>query len=352
MSQPEPSPRADALLTVAGLTLSIASETGQVEILSGVDFEVFPGESVGIVGESGSGKSMTLRCIARLTPTGAEVGGTLELGGTAVASLKGAALRDHRRHSVSTIFQDPRTAINPLQRIDEFLLEAVKDSGGDRAATRERAVDLLRRMGIPDPQRRMRQYPYELSGGLLQRVMIASVLLASPALILADEPTTALDVTTQSDVLALTEELRRDQSAAMVFVTHDLDLALAICDKVAVLYAGRVLEIADADTLRTSARHPYTRGLLASRPPVDRRLDTLPVIDGPPISASQAGVGCPFHSRCPVRLDLCATALPQVTAYPGGSVRCHRSDEIASGLDVVASESADQLDTLGAQHGS
>jgi oligopeptide/dipeptide ABC transporter ATP-binding protein len=351
MAQPELVRSTAALLTVAGLTMSIAGETGPVEILAGVDFEVLPGEAVGIVGESGSGKSMTLRCIARLTPAGAEVGGTLELGGTSVASLRGASLRDYRRRSVSTIFQDPRTAINPLQRIDEFLLEAVKDSGGDRAGARGRAVDLLTRMGITDPERRMRQYPYELSGGLLQRVMIASVLLASPALILADEPTTALDVTTQSDVLALTEELRHDQSAAMVFVTHDLDLALAICDKVAVLYAGRVLEMADADTLRTAARHPYTRGLLASRPPVDRRLETLPVIDGPPISASQAGAGCPFHPRCPVRLDVCATELPEVTAYPGGSVRCHRSDEIASGLDVVAPDEADQLSELGVQHG-
>ncbi|MCU1680624.1 MAG: Oligopeptide/dipeptide transporter, ATP-binding protein C-terminal protein [Amycolatopsis sp.] len=318
------------LLDVSGLTLDLPGAHGYVPILTGLDLQVRPGEAVGIVGESGSGKSMTLRCIARLAPEGARIGGSITVGGRDVSTLKRSALRDYRRRETAVIFQDPRSAINPIQRVGDFLIETARDAGADVPAARRAAVDMLSRMGIVDPERRMGQFPFELSGGLLQRVMIASVLLSGPSLILADEPTTALDVTTQSDVLAISEELRRDSGTALVFVTHDLDLALSICDRVVVLYAGTVLELADAETIRHAPAHPYTRGLLASRPPLDERLAELPVIDGAPISAADAGGGCPFLERCPSRIPLCEKTKPKLQAFRGGQVRCHRAEELAT----------------------
>jgi len=322
----------EPLLELRDLRLELTTDDGRARpILRGISLSVRAGESVGIVGESGSGKSMTLRCISRLTPPGARVRGDVRVGGLDVNRLRRNDLRRFRQTQVGYVFQDPRAAINPLHSVGDFLLEVARDRRLDLAAARTAAVDVLSRMGITDPERRMRQYPYELSGGLLQRVMIASVLLAEPALLLADEPTTALDVTTQSDVLALTDRLRRDRQIAMLFVTHDLDLALAVCSRVVVMYAGSVLEIADAETVRSGPLHPYTRGLLASRPPLDTRLDRIPVIPGSPVAAADAGSGCPFAGRCPVRVPRCADEMPMTTVHAGGLVRCHRHQEIAAG---------------------
>ena len=328
---------ADPLLLLRDLRLGVPGDDGHDRpILRGVDLTVRAGEAIGLVGESGSGKSMTLRCIARLAPSGSTVSGDVRLGGRDVFRLRGNDLRRFRRTEVGYVFQDPRAAINPMHSIGDFLLEPARDRGEDLAAARADATDMLRRMGITDPERRMRQHPFELSGGLLQRVMIASVLLARPGLLLADEPTTALDVTTQSDVLALTDQLRREHGIAMLFVTHDLDLAMAVCSRIVVLYAGQVLEVADSETIRRAPRHPYTRGLLASRPPLEVRLPQIPVIPGAPISAADAGPGCSFAGRCPVALPECSRSLPAPVAHPGGSVSCHRVEEIAAGsLDHV-----------------
>jgi oligopeptide/dipeptide ABC transporter ATP-binding protein len=325
------------LLRLRDLHLDIAGDDGRERpILRGIDLSVQAGEAVGIVGESGSGKSMTLRCIARLTPPGARVEGDVQVGGQDVNRLRGSQLRRFRRSDVGYVFQDPRAAINPMHSIGDFLLEPARDRGEDLAVATTAAADMLTRMGIADPQRRMRQYPFELSGGLLQRVMIASVLLRRPALLLADEPTTALDVTTQSDVLGLTDRLRRDNGIAMLFVTHDLDLAMAVCSRIVVLYAGQVLEVADSDTLRRAPLHPYTRGLLASRPPLDVRLPRIPVIPGTPVSAADAGPGCPFTARCPVALPVCGIVFPDRLTHPGGVVACHRAEQIAAGaLDAA-----------------
>ena len=312
------------LLEIDDLTVDIAG----APILRGVSLAVAAGESVGIVGESGSGKSMTLRALARLLPDAATARGGVRLGGTDVLGLRGAALRDHRR-GLGMVFQDPRSAINPVHTVGSFLLERARDTGADLASARARAVAVLGRMGITDAERRMAQYPFELSGGLLQRVMIASVLMERPRLLLADEPTTALDVTTQADVLALTEELRRESGTALLFVTHDLDLAAAVCDRIVVMYGGRVLESAPADSLATSAVHPYTRALLASRPPLDRRLEEIPVVPGSPVPAAATGPGCPFADRCPVALPVCATTLPDERVVGTSRVRCHLAEEAA-----------------------
>ena len=326
----------DPLVSLRDVSLQIDSDSGPVTILRKVNLSVSAGEAVGIVGESGSGKSMMLRCIARTLPPGATTTGRVTVAGRDVSALRGSQLRAYRRGEVGMIFQDPRSAINPVHRVEAFLLEPAKDAHGDLAAARLQALATLTRMGVSDPERRMRQYPFELSGGLLQRVMIASVLQARPSLLLADEPTTALDVTTQSDVLALTNELRAERAMAMVFVTHDLDLALAVCSRVVVVYAGRVLETATAAAVEAGPLHPYTRGLLASRPPLTTRLDEIPSIPGSPVSAADAGDGCPFYGRCPVRLDRCARQMPEVTVHDGSEVRCHRAEDIAVGaLDHV-----------------
>jgi oligopeptide/dipeptide ABC transporter ATP-binding protein len=309
-------------------------EIGGVPILRGVSFAVAPGEAVGLVGESGSGKSLTLRALARLLPDRSRTTGEVLLDGTDTLTLPKGRLRAHRR-DLGMVFQDPRAAINPVHTVGSFLLERARDTGGDLEDARERATSMLRRMGIGDPERRMAQYPFELSGGLLQRVMIASVLMERPRLLLADEPTTALDVTTQSDVLALAGELRREAGTAMLLVTHDLDLANAVCDRIVVMYGGRVLETASTTEIASRPVHPYTRGLLASRPPLTRRLDVIPVVPGTPVAASATGPGCPFASRCPVAVAMCATELPEERTVAGSLVRCHRADEVAAGeLDV------------------
>lgn len=330
------------LLSVRGLRMDIPGQDGPAHILLGIDLDVANGEALGLVGESGSGKSMTLRCIARLVPPGAQVTGTMTVADADVGGLGRAALRHYRGRTVGFIFQDPRVAINPIRRIRDFLLEAARDRNEDLAETSGRARQLLENMGIPDAERRMRQYPFELSGGLLQRIMIASVLLARPRLILADEPTTALDVTTQSDVLVLTDDLRREQATAMIFVTHDIDLALAFCSRVAVMYAGMIVEVATSAALRDRPRHPYTIGLLASRPPLDHRLERIPAVPGTPLPAADYATGCPFVARCPVRIQTCHTLLPQLLDHAAGQVRCHRADEIAAGTLQV-----DFADTVG-----
>lgn len=321
----------EPLVRLQHVSLWLPTDDGMTPVLHDVSLDVAAGEAVGVVGESGSGKSMTLRCITQTLPSGARMTGTVSVAGRDIASLGHADLRGYRRNEVGFIFQDPRSAINPVHTIGDFLLEPTRDRGEDVVAARARAVELLARMGVGDPQRRMAQYPFELSGGLLQRVMIASVLHAGPRLILADEPTTALDVTTQSDVLALTNELRTNQQTAMLFVTHDLDLALAVCSRIVVLYAGRVLEVASAHTVENAPLHPYTRALLASRPPIGVRLDVIPVIAGAPVAASEVGAACAFAARCPVQLPICHEQPPLLLARGSDLVACHRAEEIAAG---------------------
>ena len=320
-----------SVLDVQGLSVDIDTAAGRVPILRDVAFTVGAGEAVGLVGESGSGKSMTLRAIARLLPPSARASGMITINDTPVASLGRGALRALRSRELGFVFQDPRAAVNPMHRVGDFLTEPVRDRRGDVRAATARAAELLTRIGVPDPERRMRQYPAELSGGLLQRVVIAAALMAGPSLLLADEPTTALDVTTQSDVLALVDQLRREQGTAMVFVTHDLDLALAVCDRVVVLYAGQVVEVASAASLVAAPVHPYTRGLFASRPPLDRRVEPMPAIEGVPAALADVPVGCPFQARCPIVQDRCRTTLPPLVPVGDELVRCHRTDELRAG---------------------
>ncbi len=264
------------LLTVDDLTVEIDVEGETRHILNGVSFQVREGEALGLVGEAGSGKSMTVKAIDRLLPRGARQGGSIRFDGDDVATLRGPGLRRYRA-DVAMVFQDPGVAINPVRSIGDFMTEAlVTNRGVSRKEANRRAIEMLDRVRIPDGARRLGQYPHELSGGLLQRVMIASTLLTSPRLLLADEPTTALDVSTQAEIMLILDELRRELGLAVVFITHDLELAGAICDRLAVMYAGEIVE--QGAHVYEAPRHPYTIELMAARPDIDRRVERLPVL--------------------------------------------------------------------------
>ncbi|NUR29451.1 MAG: ABC transporter ATP-binding protein [Catenulispora sp.] len=317
------------MLRLRDVDVALNVEGRMRPVLSGLNLELAEGEALGLVGESGSGKSMTVRTITRLLPQGAQVGGTVEVGGRDVLSMRPAELRTFRGSEVGVIFQDPRAALNPTHRIGEFLGEALTvNRGVSKAEAARRSAELLASVGIDDAERRLRQYPHELSGGMLQRVMIASVLAAEPRLILADEPTTALDVTIQAEVVGILDRLRRERGLSMVFITHDLDLALAVCDRVAVMYAGSVVEVRSARDLHETARHPYTIGLLGSRPSIDRRAERLAAVPGRPVSAFEAGDGCAFAARCGFVREPCRVGRPRLEEFEGGLVRCHRVEEI------------------------
>lgn len=303
-------------------------------VVGDVSFDVAAGSAVGLVGESGSGKSMTAKAIMRLLPRGAQVSGEVTFGGESVLDMGTRRLAHFRSAEVGLIHQDPRAHTNPLHTVGDFIIEGVVSAKlMSVAEATELAVHLLSEVGVADGARRMRQYPHQLSGGLLQRVMIVMALMPSPALILADEPTTALDVTVQSDVMAILDEQRRDRELAMVFITHDLDLASAVCDQLAVMYAGNIVEYGDAEVVQERPMHPYTAGLLASRPSPDTRRE-LVAIPGQPIAAYEAGTGCVFASRCQFATTLCKLDRPELRRVDDRLVACHRSEELAAELQT------------------
>lgn len=318
-------------LEIRDLKVSLASGRSRRPILAGVSLNIAPRETVGLVGESGSGKSTTGRAVLRLFPRGAEVSGTLELAGFSVMDLSGRALREFRSRQVGMIYQDPRSRINPLRKVGDFITEALRDRGVSRADADERAITLLEAVSVPDAPRRMRQYPGELSGGLLQRVMIASVLVAEPSLMVADEPTSALDVTTQEEVVAIMAHACRERKMALLFITHDLDLAAAVSDRIAVMYAGLVLELVPSERLHSGSRHPYTVALLRSRPSLLSR-QRIQAIPGTPMAAYESGEGCVFATRCPLAMDRCVRERPSLRTVDGSEVACHRAEEVEAML--------------------
>ena len=276
------------LLQVTDLRMSLSIDDRDVTLLNGVSFTVASGEAVGIVGESGSGKSLTLGSIIGLHPSLATVSGDVMFGERSVLELSERELRRHRSDDVGMVFQDPHAAINPVHRVGDFLTEPYRGRPRrERAAAAAKAAELLRQVRITDPARVLRCYPHQLSGGMLQRVMIASVLMRDPRLILADEPTTALDVTTQAEVVALLDEARRNGGASLVLVSHDIELVAAVCDRIVVMYAGVVVEqLTPAKLHAGQIAEPYTEALLASRPDITRRQHRLPVV---PFSVADKG---------------------------------------------------------------
>ncbi|MEU1865873.1 ABC transporter ATP-binding protein [Streptomyces gardneri] len=315
-------------LDVQGLRISLPGTARPV--LDGVDLHVGAGETVALVGESGSGKTLTSRSALNLLPPGAVVEGAVRVRGEDVLTMNADQLRALRTGTVSMIFQDPRAALNPLRRIGDFLVESVTLTGSmSRADATARAVELLRAVGLDESA--LRKYPGQVSGGMLQRVMIAAALMGGPALVLADEPTTALDVTTQAEVIALLAALRARFGTGLLFVTHDLDLAAAISDRVYVMYAGRIAESGPAEALFARPRHPYTAALLASTPRLEAPQGRLAAIDGQPPDLRQELVGCPFAARCHLATEICGRQAPEPRPAPGSphhQAACHHSDRL------------------------
>jgi len=320
-----------ALLEVSGLTVRLPAGT----VLREISFAIRPGEALGLVGESGSGKSMTAKAVARLLPAGAASTGSITFDDRNVLGLTPSELRRYRAE-VAMIFQDPRAHINPVRRIGDFMTEALRAQGVPAAESLRRAADMLEQVGIDDGRRRLRQYPHELSGGMLQRVMIGSALLTSPRLLLADEPTTALDVTIQAEVMAILDELRRSRGLSLLFITHDLELAGAICDRTAVMYAGQIVEVRSSDRLHDDPLHPYTAALAAARPDIAMTRPRLRAIPGRPLSAFEAPEDqCAFAPRCAHAADACRSSAPQLAALDGGQTRCLRAAELRGKLEVI-----------------
>ncbi|MEU6998823.1 ABC transporter ATP-binding protein [Nonomuraea sp. NPDC046570] len=314
------------LLEVENLTVRLAAGKAARPILDGVSLHVAQGETVGLVGESGSGKSVTCRSVLGLFPEGAEADGSLRVDGNDVLTMPSARLRELRRRDVSMIFQDPRASINPIRRIGDYVTEGMRAGGVSRDLALKRAEELLESVGIRDSHAALRRYPHEFSGGMLQRVMIAGALAGEPRLLLADEPTTALDVTTQAEVISILTGLRTERAMAMLFVTHDLELAAAICDRIYVMYAGRIVEVQSAEGLFNRPRHPYTMGLLAATPRLDA--DRPRGVPGRPVSLADALTGCAFAARCAHARPRCGEQEPVPQVIDDAQVACLRAEEL------------------------
>jgi oligopeptide/dipeptide ABC transporter ATP-binding protein len=320
----------DPLLAVEGLRVEIPTRRGIVRAVRGVSFGVRPGETFALVGESGSGKTMTCRAIVRLVhPPGRITGGRVLFEGRDLAPLSERELEGVRGHGVVMVFQDPMTALNPVLSVERQIVEALP-GGRVPEPPRARAVELLRHVGIPDPERRLAAYPHELSGGQRQRVMLAIALARQPKLLLADEPTTALDVTIQAQILRLLVALQRELGMALILVTHDLGVVYQTADRVAVMYAGEVVELAPAAGLFARPSHPYTIGLMQSVPSVDRQRRLVP-IPGTPPDLAVVPRGCPFAPRCAwVASECLAGDVPLVAVGADHFSRCLRIDQLSS----------------------
>ncbi|MEW6073402.1 MAG: ABC transporter ATP-binding protein [Planctomycetota bacterium] len=318
------------LLALRGLCTYFRGETGVARAVDGVDLEILPRETVGLVGESGCGKSVTALSILRLVPDppGFHAGGEIRFAGRDLLRLPAAEMRRIRGNEVAMIFQEPMTALNPVFAVGEQIAEAVRlHQGLSRREASARAARMLEQVGIPDPARRARSYPHQLSGGMRQRVMIAMAVSCGPRLLIADEPTTALDVTVQAQILALLADLQRRTGMSMLLITHDLGVVAETADRVAVMYAGRVVEHAGVRELFARPRHPYTVGLLRSRPDLARPGERLPAIEGAVPSAFALPAGCRFHPRCPRAAARCVAEEPALLPAPAAAgehaVACH-----------------------------
>lgn len=311
----------------------VSTWLGKQRVLSDINLTVHRGEVVGIVGESGSGKTMTARTILRALPESGRAEGEVLLDGTNLLTLSARQLRQVRAGRIGTIFQDPRSHVDPLWSVGDYLTEGMRHHGGlSRPAAREKAIELLRRVGISDGKRRLKQYPDELSGGILQRVMIAGAIAGDPELLIADEATTSLDVTNQAEVVAILDDLRTSNHLAVVFITHDLALAGQLCDRTIVMYAGEIVEERISADLFRRPRHPYSAALLAARPSLQERPRRLATIPGRPATPFDLVSGCPFHPRCMFALERCTQERPALRQFPEGATACLRIDEIANEL--------------------
>ena len=346
-----------SLLTVTDLMVHFPTADGVVKAVDGLSFEVDSGKTLGIVGESGSGKSVSSSAILGLhRGTSAQVTGEIDLAGTDLLSISDEQMRKRRGHDVAMIFQDPLSAMHPYYTVGNQIMEAyLVHNDVSKKAAKARAIEMLERVGIPQPDRRVSDYPHQFSGGMRQRAMIAMGLINNPGLLIADEPTTALDVTVQAQILDLLQDLQREFNSAIIIITHDLGVIAEMADDVLVMYAGRAVEYGPTKELLTHPEMPYTWGLLSSVPDVvgdtDARLIPIP---GLPPSLLNPPTGCAFHPRCTYRDkvpgDLCKTEMPELVAGdrgPGHTKRCHLVDPEAiyqtEILPEIAPEMVDQI---------
>ena len=321
--------RGAELLRVEGLKTYFFTEEGVVQAVDGVDFTLHRGETLGIVGESGSGKSVTSLSIMRLvSPPGRIVEGKIIFDGIDLLTLDSESMRKIRGDRIAMIFQQPTTALNPVFRVGDQIIETLEIHQGLKGEeAQKRCIELLSMVGLPDPQHRMRQYPHELSGGQCQRVMIAMALACNPELLIADEPTTALDVTIQAQILDLMRELREKIDTAIMLITHDMGVIAEMADSVVVMYAGQVVEYADVRSLFSDPKHPYTRGLLNSMPVLGDTREELEVIPGTVPSLINPPKGCRFASRCSKRFEKCDQPPPMIELGTQRRVRCWLYEE-------------------------
>jgi peptide/nickel transport system ATP-binding protein len=319
----------NSLIEIEGLKVLFHGDDGRVtHAVDSVDLSVANGATLGLVGESGCGKSVTsLAIMGLLSKQSAEVSGSIRFDGFDLLHVPDKTLRDLRGNRLAMIFQEPMTSLNPSLTIGDQIIETIlRHRGGSQRSARERAIELLRRVHIPSPDKRIDEYPHKLSGGMRQRVMIAMALACDPRLLIADEPTTALDVTLQAQILELMRELKAASGAAIILITHDLGVVAEVCDEVAVMYAGEIVERANVNELFAAPQHPYTVGLLGSIPRLDRRAEHLATIEGMVPNMANPPIGCRFAARCPFVSEPCRAAPPPLKEVsPGHLSRCIRA---------------------------
>src|SRR5215469_5625427 len=313
-----------ALLSVRNLRVEFSTRRGTLVAVDGVSFDIMPGEVLGVVGESGAGKSLTgTAIIGLIEPPGRIGAGEIRLKGERIDDLPPERLRRIRGRRIGMVFQDPLTSLNPLYRIGDQLIETiVTHTGANAGAARRRAIALLAEVGIPAPESRIDHYPHQFSGGMRQRVVLALALAANPELIIADEPTTALDVSVQAQIIALIKRLCREHGTAVMLITHDMGVIAETADRVAVMYAGRIVEIGPVQSVIHDPQHPYTAGLMGSIPAVGGELERLPQIEGSMPRLDAIPPGCAFNPRCPRAFDRCRVERPPLLQAHGTLAAC------------------------------
>jgi oligopeptide/dipeptide ABC transporter ATP-binding protein len=321
----------EPVLKVENLNVGFHTKSGVVQAATDISFEIAPGEVLAVVGESGSGKSVTALALMRLHPRNTVITGSVTFDGVDVLGLTDDQMRNIRGRDVAMIFQDPMTAMNPVFSVGEQIVEAVRvhNRGTSKKAAWDRAVDLLQMVGVPEPKQRVSQYPHEYSGGMRQRAMIAMAIANDPKLLIADEPTTALDVTVQAQVMEVLHEVQAETGSAMMLITHDLGLVAGAADRVQVMYASRLMETGTVDDIFYEPRNPYTRALLASMPDLEGTKEKLEPIPGNPPSLLNTRPGCAFRPRCAHATDVCGTERPGVVSLSSEHTsRCHHALEL------------------------
>jgi oligopeptide/dipeptide ABC transporter ATP-binding protein len=323
--------RPDPLLQVEDLRVQFRTPAGVITPVDGLSFEVAPGETLAVLGESGSGKSVTAQAVMGLIQAGRVTGGRIVYDGLDLLTRPAADVRRLRGPEMAMVFQDPLSSLNPVFRVGTQIGEMFRrHRGASRREAKAAAVDLMKRVGIPDAAKRVDDYPHQFSGGMRQRVMIAMAIALHPRLLIADEPTTALDVTVQAQVMALLASLQLEYGMALVLITHDLGVVADVADRMLLMYAGRAAETGRIREVYERPAHPYTAGLMASLPGEQERLTPIP---GAPPNLAALPTGCPFHPRCPYALDRCRDERPLLRplAGAGRAAACHRAEEVLDG---------------------